>query len=351
MPTGGKSTLTKFLIEARRRVPGATGELNALVTDVSLACKAIAKRVAYGSLSEFLGSPGESGQPLQSACHDLFVRATDWGGHAAGMVSGAEEGVHLLPAANPRGKYLLVFNPLEGAANARVNVPVGSIFTILRAPRPKEDPVAEDFLQPGDRQVCSGYAIYGPATMLVLTLGNGTHGFTLEPQLGEWVLSHPFLTVPETTSDFAIDPGQSRHWGAPIKRYVDECLGGRTGPRGTEFRVRWIASLATEAHRILMRGGVFLSPGGTPDSATAVSARLLDEANPIAHLIEQAGGRADTGHGRILEVTPGGLRRTTPLYFGSRDEVDRIARYHVATPGESYNSSLFGHRGLFSSPG
>ncbi|MBK6493698.1 MAG: fructose-1,6-bisphosphatase [Gemmatimonadetes bacterium] len=351
MPTGGKSTLTKFLIEARRRVPGATGELNALITDVSLACKAIAKKVAYGSLGELLATPAPSGAPLQTACHELFVRATNWGGQSAGIVSGAEDGVYLLPTGTPRGKYLLLFNPLEGAANARVNVPVGSIFSILRAPRPKEDPVAEDFLQPGERQVCSGYAIYGPATMLVLTLGHGTHGFTLDPQLGEWVLSHPEITIPDVTSDFAIDPGQSRHWGVPVKRYVDECLAGHAGPRGADFRVRWIASLVTEAHRILMRGGVFLSPGGNGDSTTATSPRLLDEANPIAYLIEQAGGCANTGHGRVADVVPAALRQTTPLYCGSRLEVERIARYHAVPAGDSYNSSLFAHRGLFSSPG
>jgi fructose-1,6-bisphosphatase I/sedoheptulose-1,7-bisphosphatase len=266
-------------------------------------------------------------------------------------VSGAEDGVYLLPTGTPRGKYLLLFNPLEGAANARVNVPVGSIFSILRAPRPKEDPVAEDFLQPGERQVCSGYAIYGPATMLVLTLGHGTHGFTLDPQLGEWVLSHPEITIPDVTSDFAIDPGQSRHWGVPVKRYVDECLAGHAGPRGADFRVRWIASLVTEAHRILMRGGVFLSPGGNGDSTTATSPRLLDEANPIAYLIEQAGGCANTGHGRVADVVPAALRQTTPLYCGSRLEVERIARYHAVPAGDSYNSSLFAHRGLFSSPG
>jgi fructose-1,6-bisphosphatase I/sedoheptulose-1,7-bisphosphatase len=187
MPTGGRSTLTQFLIEERRRAPWRDGRAEALITDVSLACKAIAKRVAYGALSDTVGSAGarnvhgEEQQPLDVTSNRLFIRATEWGGHVAGMVSEELEEPYRLPDQYPRGKYLLLFDPLDGSSNIDVNVSVGSIFSVLRAPTPGEDPAPEDFLQPGTRQVCGGYAIYGPCTMLVLTLGNGTHAFTLDP--------------------------------------------------------------------------------------------------------------------------------------------------------------------------
>lgn len=355
MPTGGKANLTQFLIEARRRAPDATGDLNALITDVSLACKAIACRVAFGALGS---SPGETPAgsveverrvqpPLNAVGNNLFLRANEWGGHVAGMLSAELEGVYNLPAPHPRGKYLLMFDPLDGSSNVDVNVPVGSIFSIVRSPRPHTDALAEDFLQPGSAQVCAGYAIYGPATMLVLTLGNGTHAFTLDPMLGEWVLSHPNLTVPAATREFAINASNSRFWEPAVKRYVDECLAGQPGPRGADFNMRWIASLVAETHRILMRGGVFLYPRDSKDPSLAGRLRLLYEANPISFLIEQAGGRASHGRGRLMDVTPQALHQRIGLVFGSADEVARIERYHADAPPDTYDSPLFGRRGLF----
>ncbi|MBX3623092.1 MAG: class 1 fructose-bisphosphatase [Rhizobacter sp.] len=353
MPTGGRSTLTQFLIEERRRHPGATGELNALITDVSLACKAISARVAYGALGGVLGSAGtgnvqgEEQKTLDVLSNQLFLRATEWGGHLAGMVSEEMEAPYVLPPQHPRGKYLLLFDPLDGSSNIDVNVAVGSIFSIVRAPTPGEDPRTEDFLQPGTRQVCAGYAIYGPSTMLVLTLGNGTHAFTLDPALGEWVLSHPHLKVPETTREFAINASNSRFWEPAVKRYVDECLAGQSGPRGADFNMRWIASLVAETHRILMRGGVFLYPRDTKDPARHGRLRLLYEANPISFLIEQAGGGASTGRTRLLDVQPDALHQRIGFVFGSAQEVARIEKYHRDEPGNSYDSPLFGKRGLF----
>ena len=224
MPTGGKSTLTQFLIEERRRAPEATGDLNALITDVSLACKAISRKVAYGALAGVLGSAGtdnvqgEDQKTLDILSNQMFLRANEWGGHVAGMVSEELDEPYTLPAQHPRGKYLLAFDPLDGSSNIDVNVTVGSIFSVLRAVTPGQDANPKDFLQPGTEQVCAGYAIYGPSTMLVLTLGKGTHAFTLEPQLGEWVLSHPNLRIPERTREFAINASNSRFWEPAVKR-------------------------------------------------------------------------------------------------------------------------------------
>jgi fructose-1,6-bisphosphatase I / sedoheptulose-1,7-bisphosphatase len=353
MPTGGKATLTQFLIEQRRRAPGATGDLNALITDVSLACKAISRKVAYGALGGVLGNAGsdnaqgERQKRLDVISNEIFLRANEWGGHVAGMVSEELEQVYTLPARYPRGKYLLMFDPLDGSSNIDVNVAVGSIFSIVRSPAPGEDAHTGDFLQPGSAQVCAGYAIYGPSTMLVLTLGHGTHAFTLEPMLGEWVLSHPDLQIPAQTREFAINASNSRFWEPAVKRYVDECLAGQPGPRGADFNMRWIASLVAETHRILMRGGVFMYPRDSKDPASAGRLRLLYEANPISFLIEQAGGRASNGRQRLLDVQPAALHQRIGFVFGSADEVDRIEGYHHEAPPDTYSSPLFGRRGLF----
>ena len=357
MPTGGKSTLTQFLIEARRLHPGATGDLNALITDVSLACKAIARNVAFGALGGALGNgapaagainvQGEEQKAMDVLSNQLFIRATEWGGHLAGMASEEMEAPYTLPPEHPRGKYLLLFDPLDGSSNIDVNVSVGSIFSILRASTPGQDPPAKDFLQPGTKQVCAGYAIYGPSTMLVLTFGRGTHAFTLDPMLGEWVLSHPNLRIPEATREFAINASNSRFWEPAVKRYVDECMAGQTGPRGADFNMRWIASLVAETHRILMRGGVFLYPRDRKDPSRAGRLRLLYEANPISFLIEQAGGAASTGRARLMDAVPDALHQRIGFVFGSKQEVARIEDYHRDEPPEAYDSPLFGTRGLF----
>jgi fructose-1,6-bisphosphatase I/sedoheptulose-1,7-bisphosphatase len=358
MPTGGKPTLTQFLIEERRRHPNATGDLNALITDVSLACKAIARKVAYGALAGVLGNEqgaagasinvqGEEQKTLDVMSNTMFLRATEWGGQLAGMVSEEMETPYVLPSEHPRGKYLLLFDPLDGSSNIDVNVSVGSIFSVLRAVTPGQDPQPQDFLQPGTQQVCAGYAIYGPSTMLVLSLGRGTHAFTLDPLLGEWVLSHPNLRIPEKTCEFAINASNSRFWEPAVKRYVDECLAGLTGSRGADFNMRWIASLVAETHRILMRGGVFLYPRDNKDPHRAGRLRLLYEANPISMLIEQAGGGASTGRARLLDVQPESLHQRIGFIFGSAHEVSRIEKYHREEPAENYDSPLFGKRGLF----
>jgi fructose-1,6-bisphosphatase I/sedoheptulose-1,7-bisphosphatase len=357
MPTGGKTTLTQFLIETRQRHPSARGDLNGLITDVALACKAISRKVAFGRLAGMLtpgeepattvNVQGEEQKPLDVLSNQIFLRAAEWGGHVAGMASEELDEPYRLPEQYPRGKYLLLFDPLDGSSNIDVNVAVGSIFSVLRAPTPDTDPAPEDFLQPGTEQVCAGYAIYGPATMLVITVGTGTHAFTLDPLLGEWVLSHPNLQVPKATREFAINASNSRFWEPAVKRYVDECLAGKSGPRGADFNMRWIASLVAETHRILMRGGVFMYPRDTKDPSKPGRLRLLYEANPIAMLIEQAGGMASTGRKRVLEVQPAKLHERIGFVFGAAEEVARIEAYHRDESLDNYDAPLFGRRGLF----
>ncbi|MFT3816937.1 MAG: class 1 fructose-bisphosphatase [Rubrivivax sp.] len=360
MPLSQRWTLTRYLIEERRRFPQADGSLNALILDVALACKAIARIVAFGALSDSLGAlpqggainvQGEAQKPLDLLSNEIFVRMNEWNGHLAGLASEEMELPQQIPAAHQRGRYLLVFDPLDGSSNIDVNVSVGSIFSILRAPDDAaaggRDVTEADFLQPGAAQVAAGYAIYGPTTMLVLTVGNGVAGFTLNPNLGEFVLTHPKLQVPPDTQEFAINTSNSRFWEPPIKRYVDECLAGRSGPRGKDFNMRWIASLVAEAHRILMRGGVFMYPRDTKDASKPGRLRLLYEANPIGFVMEQAGGRASTGRQTMLGVKPAALHQRIGLVFGSRHEVERIERYHHEPALRDAGTPLFAERSLF----
>ncbi|MGE0097548.1 MAG: class 1 fructose-bisphosphatase [Hydrogenophaga sp.] len=360
MPLTGRKTLTQYLIEQRRRFPQASGDFNALILDVAMACKAIARAVAFGALGDLLGNhtaeaggsvvnvQGETQKKLDVLSNDYFVRITEWGGHLGGMASEELETPYQIPAKYPRGKYLLVFDPLDGSSNIDVNVSVGSIFSVLRAPAADGRDVTEaDFLQPGSQQVAAGYALYGPTTMLVLTVGNGVAGFTLDPNLGEFMLTHPDLTVPADTQEFAINASNSRFWEPPVKRYVDECLAGRTGPRGKDFNMRWIASMVAEAHRILMRGGVFLYPRDTKDAKKPGRLRLLYEANPIGFIMEQAGGRASTGRVPMLGVQPDSLHQRIGLVFGSKNEVERIERYHAEPPYKALDNPLFSERSLF----
>ena len=322
-----RTTLTQFLIEERRRFPHASGDFNALILDVALACKAIAKAVAFGELGGMYGNhaadeggsvnvQGETQKKLDVLSNQLFIHMNEWAGHLAGMASEEMDDPYQIPKQFPRGKYLLVFDPLDGSSNIDVNVSVGSIFSILRGADKGKDVTEADFLQPGTQQVAAGYALYGPTTMLILTVGNGVSGFTLDPTLGEFMLTHPNLKVPAQTQEFAINASNSRFWEAPVKRYVDECLAGKTGPRGKDFNMRWIASMVAEAHRILMRGGVFMYPRDTKDPSKPGRLRLLYEANPIGFIMEQAGGRASTGQVPMLSVQPTGLHQRIGLVFG-----------------------------------
>ena len=381
----GRITLDKFVIEERRRAVSAMGEgeLGALLNDLVAAFKAIAVTISRGALAGALGSAGRSNaqgeeqKKLDVLANEIMLRYCEWGGRIAGMVSEEQEDFYRIPAHYPRGDYLLAFDPLDGSSNIDVNISVGTIFSILRAPSsdrgprsgaksPKTgrsssgsreercQPSADHFLQPGTKQLCAGYAIYGPATMLVLTFGRGVHGFTLDRDIGEFVLTHPGLTIPAETREFAVNASNERFWEAPVRRYVSECLAGRNGPRGKDFNMRWIASLVAEVHRILMRGGLFMYPRDSKDPSRAGRLRLLYEANPMALIVEQAGGGASTGRERILDLVPTGLHQRAPLILGSRSEVERIAAYyreHELGVDRPFSSPLFNTRSLYMQAG
>jgi fructose-1,6-bisphosphatase I/sedoheptulose-1,7-bisphosphatase len=354
--TPAPKTLTRFLIEEQRRFDDATGGFTALLNDIRLACKRIASLIGKGKLA---GAPGSAGSlnvqgatqmKLGVLANEVFIRTNEWGGQLAGMLSEEMETPYEIPAEYPRGKYLLLFNPLDGSSNVDVNVAVGSIFSVLRCPEGVSEPSEGDFLQPGAAQVCAGYAIYGPSTMLVLTTGRGVNGFTLDREIGEFMLTHPDLRIPEDTAEFAINASNSRYWEPAVKRYINECVAGKSGPRGRDFNMRWIASLVAETHRILMRGGVFMYPRDRKDLETPGRLRLLYEANPIGLIIERAGGRASTGYEPILGITPASLHQRIGFVFGARAEVERIERYHRDHNEFEYEAPLFGMRGLFRNP-
>jgi fructose-1,6-bisphosphatase len=351
-----KSTLTEFIISEHRKASHASGGFTALLNDVQLACKRIANLVAKGALAGTGGRAGtdnvqgEAQMKLDVEANDIFLRTNEWGGHLAGMVSEELEAPYAIPARYPRGRYLLLFDPLDGSSNVDVNVSVGSIFSILRCPDGVTEPVAQDFLQPGTQQVCAGYAIYGPTVMLVLTLGSGVHGFTLNREIGEFILSHPGMTIPADTGEFAINTSNERFWEPPVKRYVAECLAGTGGPRGRDFNMRWIASLVAEVHRILVRGGLFMYPRDTKDIAKPGRLRLMYEANPMAMIVEQAGGAASTGRRRLLELAPENIHQRVPVILGSRNEVERIETYHREHESgldQPFESPLFHSRSLY----
>ncbi|HEU0203192.1 MAG TPA: class 1 fructose-bisphosphatase [Burkholderiaceae bacterium] len=350
----GRTTLSKFLIQQLKGIDGSS-DLGALLIDVAAAVKAISAMTAKGALGAFLGDTdarnvqGETQKKLDVLANEAMLRSCEWGGLVAGMASEELAEPYRLPPEFPRGRYLLAFDPLDGSSNTDVNVAVGTIFSVLRHGK-EEVPALADFLQPGSRQAAAGYAIYGPATMLVLTVGRGTHGFTLDREIGNFILTHPNLQIPAETSEFAINTSNARFWEPPVHRYVTECQAGKAGERGRDFNMRWIASMVAEVHRILMRGGVFMYPKDTKDPDKPGRLRLMYEANPIGLLVEQAGGRATTGRRRMLDVEPEALHQRVPVILGSRSEVERIERYHAEHErgaDRPFISPLFNERSLF----
>jgi len=350
----GRTTLSKFLIQQLEGIEGSR-DLGALLIDVAAAVKTISAMAAKGALGGYLGKAGtenvqgEQQVKLDVASNDVILKSCEWGGLVAGMASEELDDPYPVPVEFPRGRYLLVFDPLDGSSNADVNVSVGTIFSILRHDK-KEAPKVEDFLQKGIEQVAAGYAIYGPSTMLVLTVGKGTHGFTLDREVGNFILTHPDLRIPEDTSEFAINTSNARFWEAPVHRYVTECQDGKSGERGRDFNMRWIASMVAEVHRILVRGGVFMYPRDTRDPEKPGRLRLMYEASPIGFLVEQAGGAASTGRQRIMELLPHQLHQRVPVILGSKNEVERIVRYHWEHDkgiDRRYSSPLFNERSLF----
>jgi fructose-1,6-bisphosphatase I len=334
-----RTTLSRYLIEAQREAQHADGvvcaDLRLLIEVVSRACKSIAIAVGKGGLGEVLGEAGsdnvqgEAQKKLDVISNEILLDANEWGGHLAAMASEEMDLPHAIPNRFPKGEYLLLFDPLDGSSNIDVNVSVGTIFSVLRCPEGVDPTSPDAFLQPGTKQVAAGYAVYGPTTLFVLTLGRGVNGFTLDREHGRFELTQPNLRIPADTAEFAINMSNMRHWEAPVKRYVDEMLAGKTGPLGKDYNMRWVASMVADVHRIMTRGGIFMYPLDAKTQAKGGKLRLMYEANPMALLVEQAGGAATTGRQRILDLQPTGLHQRVPVILGSKNEVDRVTAYHL----------------------
>jgi fructose-1,6-bisphosphatase I len=329
-----RTTLTQFLVEQQRAANAIKPELRLLIEVVARACKAIAVNVGKGALAGLHGSAGteniqgETQKKLDVISNEILMEANEWGGHLAGMASEEMENFHEIPNRYPKGEYLLLFDPLDGSSNIDVNVSIGTIFSVLKGPEALGQVTEQSFLLPGTSQVAAGYAVYGPTTVFVLTVGTGVHCFTLDREMGSWVLTQSNMTIPEDTREFAINMSNMRHWEPPVKRYIDELLAGKEGPRGKDFNMRWVASMVADVHRILTRGGIFMYPRDKREPDKPGKLRLMYEANPMSFIVEQAGGAATNGHQRILDVQPRKLHERVSVILGSKHEVDLVTRYH-----------------------
>ncbi len=327
-------SLTQHLIEQQRLHNTIPAELRLLIEVVARACKTISHAVGKGALGDVLGTAGsenvqgEVQKKLDILSNEILLQANEWGGHLAAMASEEMESFHPIPNRYPKGEYMLLFDPLDGSSNIDVNVTIGTIFSVLKAPEGMGEPTEQDFLQPGTRQVAAGYAVYGPQTVLVLTTGNGVHCFTLDREMGSWVMTQRDIQIPADTAEYAINASNSRHWFPPVQKYISELEAGKTGPRGKNFNMRWIASMVADVHRILNRGGIFMYPADARDPDKPGKLRLMYEANPMSFIVEQAGGAATDGHQRILDIQPTQLHQRVAVFLGSKNEVERVTSYH-----------------------
>lgn len=328
------TSLTRYLVEQQRTHGHIPGQLRLLIEVVARACKRISHAVNKGALGDVLGSAGtgnvqgEIQKKLDIIANEVLIEANEWGGHLAGMASEEMEGIYVVPNRFPKGEYLLLFDPLDGSSNIEVNVSIGTIFSVLKMPEDDRGVDEGDFLQCGHKQVAAGYCIYGPQTTLVLTVGDGVAMFTLDREQGSFVLTEENVKIPEDTREFAINMSNMRHWDAPVKRYIDECLAGKEGPRGKDFNMRWVASMVADVHRILTRGGIFMYPWDKREPDKPGKLRLMYEANPMGWLVEQAGGMATNGKQRILDIQPKKLHERVSVILGSKNEVERVTAYH-----------------------
>ena len=328
-------SLTRYLVEQQRVDGLIPAQLRLLLEVVARACKSISQAVNKGDLGGVLGVAhtenvqGEVQKQLDIIANEVLIEANEWGGHLAAMASEEMEGIYVVPNRYPQGEYLLLFDPLDGSSNIDVNVSIGTIFSVLKKPEGGTGVSEHDFLQPGMQQVAAGYCVYGPQTTLVLTVGDGVAMFTLDREQGSFVLTKENVKIPADTKEFAINMSNMRHWDTPVKRYVDECLAGKEGPRGKDFNMRWIASMVADVHRIMTRGGIFMYPWDKREPEKPGKLRLMYEANPMSWLIEQAGGAATNGRERILDIKPGKLHERVSVILGSKNEVDRVTSYHL----------------------
>ena len=335
----GQRTLARYLIEEQRNKGVITADLKFLVEVVSRACQAISIAIGKGGLGGVLGEAGsanvqgEAQKKLDVLSNEILLQANEWGGHLAAMASEEMDWPHTIPHRYPQGEYLLLFDPLDGSSNIDVNVSVGTIFSVLKCPEGADlstpEAAEKAFLQPGTKQVAAGYTVYGPTTILVLTVGDGVVVFTLDREQGLFVLTQENVQIPAETREFAINVSNMRHWDAPVQRYVREMMDGSEGPLGKDYNMRWVASMVADVHRIMTRGGIFMYPLDAKLRDKGGKLRLMYEANPMAFLVEQAGGMASTGRQRILDIVPERLHQRVPVIIGSKNEVARVVAYHA----------------------
>lgn len=331
-----RKTLSQFLIEEQRREGGLPPHLRFLIEVIARACKSIGHAVNKGSLDNMHGYldsqnvQGEVQKKLDVLANEILLEANEWGGNLAAMASEEMETIHHIPNRYPQGEYLLLYDPIDGSSNVDVNLSVGTIFSILKAPEGASSRNVEekDFLQEGVNQVAAGYTIYGPQTVMILTVGTGVYEFTLDRELGSWLLTQEKLMIPDKTFEFAINSSKQRTWAPAIVRYIEECVSGSCGPRGCDFNMRWTGSMVADIHRIIKRGGIFMYPYDVNSPDRSGKLRLMYEANPMALLIEQAGGAATEGSQRILEIRPTKLHQRVGVIMGSKSEVEAIRMYH-----------------------
>jgi len=331
-------TLRKFLLQEEEK-HGLGQDMMLLIEDIGTSFRIIAHQIRNGPFLDILGAAetenvqGETQKQLDVIASDIFLSHLSNCSRVAALVSEEIDDVIWLKDRPKKGDYLVYFDPLDGSSNLNVNLSVGSIFSVVELDDDIEELSNDVVLIEGARQICAGYALYGPSTSLILSTGNGVNGFTQKIGSGEFLLTFPDMRLPEETNEFAINASRFGSWEAPIRRYIEECIEGDTGARGKNFNMRWTASMVAEVHRILMRGGVFLYPKDADNAHMGGKLRLLYEANPMGFIVEQAGGKASTGTARILDVEPTGHHQRISVILGSRAEVELIDRYHGEADG------------------
>ncbi|HSR49784.1 MAG TPA: class 1 fructose-bisphosphatase [Acidobacteriota bacterium] len=330
------STLTigRFLVEEERKLPDATGVFTGLLWDLTIAFKIISREVNKAGLVDILGKTGDENvhgeevRKLDEFAHYTLFKAMDHGGHLCAMASEEDPKIMRIPKKFKKGKYVLIFDPLDGSSNIDANVSIGSIFSILRKVTPGEDGTLEDCLQPGYQQIAAGYCVYGSSTIMVYSSGTGVNGFTLDPSIGEFLISHRHIEIPKRGSIYSINEGYSDNWDEGTKRFIQYLKTAKT-PEGKSYSMRYIGSLVADFHRNLLYGGIFLYPAvyKDPESPPKAKLRLLYEANPLAFVVEKAGGKATTGTQDILQIEPESLHQRVPLIIGSADDVDTYLKF------------------------
>ncbi len=332
LATGGGSlkTLEQFIIERQEEVPGSTGQFSRLLRDIALAAKIVDRDVRKAGLVDILGEAGTDNvtgdhqKKLDVLAHREFVRALRRGGECC--LIGSEEHAEAIPISTDTdsGQYIVLMDPLDGSSNVDVNVSIGTIFSIYRLPKGVTEPRPEHALQPGRDQVAAGYVVYGSSTVLVYTTGRGVNGFTLDPSIGEFILSHPDIKTPSEGRIYSINEGNYRSWGEGTKQYI-KWLQEEDADTHRPYTARYIGSFVADFHRNLVKGGIYIYPGNTRDPRGKL--RLMYEANPMAMIVEQAGGKASTGYERILDLQPEALHQRCPVYIGSPEMVDRAESF------------------------